>query len=176
MIQKKPNATWASLDSKASECKRSAFALLPVVREAFEKSAKPHEKLIVEALEAITELITLWGNADSTLTSDEFNYFILLGERFFMIYHDLNQRAANERRSAFHVAHKFHAFLHTIQQAKYLNPKLNTCWRGEDYVGHLSKLAHSVPFGVKSTRITQKVALKYRILMHLLLTKKDFIL
>ena len=172
----KPNATWASLDSKASECKHLSFALLPVVREAFEKSAKPHEKQIVEALETITELITLWDNADTTLTSDEFNYSTLLGERFFMIYHDLNQWAADEGRSAFHVVHKFHTFLHTIQQAKYLNPKLNTCWRGEDYVGHLSKLAHSVSFGVKSTRITQKVALKYRILMHLLLTRKDFIL
>ena len=75
---KKPNATWASLDSKASECKHLSFALLPVVREAFEKSAKPHEKLIVEALEAITELITLWDNADSTLTSDEFNLIIPL--------------------------------------------------------------------------------------------------
>lgn len=63
-----------------------------------------------------------------------------------MIYHDLNQWAADEGRSAFHVVHKFHTFLHTIQQAKYLNPKLNTCWRGEDYVGHLSKLAHSVAF------------------------------
>ena len=173
---KKPNATWASLDSKASGCKHVSFALLPVVREAFEKSAKPHEKLIVEALETITELITLWDNADSTLTSDEFNYSTLLGERFFMIYHDLNQWAARQGRSAFHVVHKIHKFLHTIQQAKYPNPKLNTCWRGEDYVGHLSKLAHSVSFGAKSTRITQKVALKYRILMHLLLTRKDFIL
>ena len=173
---KEPNATWASLDSKGAECKHLAFALLPVVKEAFEKSAKPHEKQIVEALGAITELITLWDNAANTLTSDEFDYSILLAERFFNLYHDLNQWAADEGRSAFHVVHKFHTLLHTIQQAKYLNPKLNTCWRGEDFVGHLSKLAHSVSFGVKSTRITQKLALKYRILMHLLLSRKDFII
>ena len=172
---KKPNATWASLDSKGAECKHLAFALLPVVKEAFEKSAKPHEKQIVEALEAITELINLWDNAANTLTSDEFDYSILLGERFFNLYHDLNQWAADEGRSAFHVVHKFHTLLHTIQQAKYLNPKVNTCWRGEDFVGHLSKLAHSVSFGVKSTRITQKLAPKYRVLMHLLLSRKDFI-
>ena len=114
---------WIQKNLSASIC---LLALLPVVREAFEKSAKPHEKLIVEALETITELITLWDNADSTLTSDEFNYSTLLGERFFMIYHDLNQWAAGEGRSAFHVVHKFHKFLHTIQQAKYPNPKLNT--------------------------------------------------
>ena len=82
-----------------------------------------------------------------------------------MIYHDLNQWGEDEGRSAFHVVQTPH-FSSTIQQAKYLNPKLNTCWRGDDYVGHLSKLAHSVSFGVKSTRITQKVALKYKILMH----------
>ena len=34
---KRPNATWASLDSKGAECKHLAFALLPVVKEAFEK-------------------------------------------------------------------------------------------------------------------------------------------
>ena len=109
-------------------------------------SRKPLKK--VQSLEAITELITLWDNAANTLTSDEFDYSILLGERFFNLYHDLNQWAADEGRSAFHVVHKFHTLLHTIQQAKYLNPKVNTCWRGEDFVGHLSKLAHSVSFGV----------------------------
>ena len=152
------------------------FCIAASGQGSLEKSAKPHEKQIVEALEATTELITLWDNAANTLTSDEFDYSILLGERFFNLYHDLNQWAADEGRSAFHVVHKFHTLLHTIQQAKYLNPKLNTCWRGEDFVGHLSKLAHSVSFGVKSTRITQKLALKYRILMHLLLSRKDFII
>ena len=37
---KKPNATWASLDSKGAGCKHLAFALLPVVKEAFEKKCK----------------------------------------------------------------------------------------------------------------------------------------
>ena len=35
-------------------------------------------------------------------------------------------------------------------------------------MGHVSKMAPSVSFGVSSTKLTQKMAPKYRVLLHLL--------
>ena len=53
-----------------------------------------------------------------------------------------------------------------------MNPTKHMCFLGEDYVGLISKLAHSVSFGVSSTRLTLKVVPKYRVLVHFLLTRK----
>ena len=44
---------------------------------------------------------------------------------------------------------------------------------GEDFVGRISTLAHSVSHGVRSTGLSRKVALKYKVLLHLRLTRQD---
>ena len=65
-------------------------------------------------------------------------------------------------RKSFHKVHKHHMFVHLIQEAKYLNPRFHWCFKAEDYVGHLAKLTHSVSMGVRSTRLSQKLAAKYQ--------------
>ena len=47
------------------------------------------------------------------------------------------------------------------------------CVPGEDFVGRISTLAYSVSHGVRSTRLSLKVAAKYKILLHLRLTRQD---
>ena len=42
----------------------------------------------------------------------------------------------------------------------------------EDFVGRIAALTHSVSMGVKSTSLCKKVAPKYRILLHLLLSRE----
>ncbi len=50
---------------------------------------------------------------------------------------------------------------------------LSEDWPGEDFVGKISKLAHSVSMGVKATRISRKVLPKYRVMLHVRLARGD---
>jgi hypothetical protein len=63
---------------------------------------------------------------------------------------------------------------HMVLDAKFLNPSKVWCFKGEDYVGKISTLAGSVTMGVRSTKLSQKVASKYRHWLHLRLTRGDF--
>ena len=53
-----------------------------------------------------------------------------------------------------------------------LNPKTHWTFSSEDFVGKMSILTASVSPGVSSTRLSLKVAPKYRILLHFLLTRE----
>ena len=47
-----------------------------------------------------------------------------------------------------------------------LPPKLQ-----RDFVGHISKMCHSISFGVSSTKVSSKLCPKYRLHLHLLLRR-----
>ena len=79
-------------------------------------------------------------------------------------------------RKSFHKVHKHNAFIHLLKKSKFLNPKLQWWFKAEDFVGHCSKLWHSVSMGVGSTRLSLKIANKYRVFQHLLLTRKKLLL
>ena len=64
-----------------------------------------------------------------------------------------------------------HCDEHLLQNSKYMNPGRQWNFRAEDYVGHISKMTHSISFGVGATRISNKVSAKYRVHIHLLLTR-----
>ena len=75
-------------------------------------------------------------------------------------------------RPLFHIVNKSHTFLHWSWEAYFINPRAHTCWKGEDFVGQMAKLGHSVSFGVRTTRLSQKLMAKYQILLHLLYTRE----
>ena len=83
-----------------------------------------------------------------------------LPKRFFDAYQDLHNWAAAEGRKLFHITFKF-------KNTKYLNFRVHHNFRGEDFVGQIRQLGHSCSFGCKATR-------KYKILLHLQLTKPNF--
>ena len=74
-------------------------------------------------------------------------------------------------RKSFNIVAKYHSFVHLVWNSRFLNPKLQRCFKGEDFVGQMSRLTHSVSMGVSATRLSNKVAPKYRILVHLFLTR-----
>ena len=73
----------------------------------------------------------------------------------------------------FHIVLKRHTFYHLVQNSKFLNPRFHWCFKSEDFVGRISRLTHSVSMGVKATRLSLKVAPKYRVLLHLRLTRDN---
>ena len=55
-----------------------------------------------------------------------------------------------------------------------MNFRIHHNFRSEHFVGQISQLGHSCSFGVKSTRVSVKLMEKYRILLHLQLTRPGF--
>ena len=86
----------------------------------------------------------------------------------------MNTWALSKSLKLFNVTHKFHSMMHLIKNAQFLNFRIHHNFRAEDFVGQVSILTHSVSFGVKSVRVCAKVAIKYRILLHLQLTRPGF--
>ena len=54
----------------------------------------------------------------------------------------------------------------------FFNPKTHWTFSSEDFVGKISIVASSVSPGVSSTKISAKLAPKYRVLLHFLLTRE----
>ena len=107
-------------------------------------------------------------------TPTEFEKASNLAKRFFSTYADLNEWAVKENRKLFHTTHKFHTFHHLIKNPKFLNWRLHQNYRAEHFVGQMATLAHSVSFGVKSSRLSSKIAVKYKLLLHLQLLRPGF--
>ena len=171
--EKKPHVTHPSLKSKAAESKHLAPALLQVCKDMLDNS-DPLDQHIVEALDNICTLMELFDQAPAVLTSEEHSLAMSLAESFLDNYAWLNKWAIDNERMLFHYTIKFHTFWHLIQNSQFLNPRYHWCFKSEDFVGKVSRLAMSVSMGTKSTKISTKIAPKYRILLHLRLTRAGF--
>ena len=175
---KKPWAKNASLDCKGAEARRLLPALLPVLKlmlslEKDEALGKVHEQMLCAA-ESLEKLVSLWDGASTILTAAEYEESLALGKAFLDAYLFLHHWSLEKDRCSFHIVAKHHTFIHLLWNSKYLNPRMQWCFKGEDFVGQISKLTHSISMGVSSTRLSLKVAPKYRVLLHFKLTRPEF--
>lgn len=167
----KPWASKASLDCKAGEGKHLLPAFVPVLEKIFKGTAEQSELKMLQAASSLEKLVSLWCGAESFLSTQQFNKSMALGKEFLVAYQWLNEWSLEKGRNSFAIVAKHHTFIHLLWNSKFMNPTRHWCFLGEDYVGHMSKLAHSVSFGVSSTKLTTKISPKYRVLVHLLLTR-----
>ena len=167
----KPWASKAFLDSKAGEAKHLLPALVPCLEKLFEGTTELCEQKMLTAASSLEKLVQLWCDAGTFLTPREFAKAMTLGTEFLDAYKWLNAWSLEKGRNSFAIVAKHHTFIHMLWNSKFMNPTKHWCFLGEDYVGHISKLAHSVSFGVSSTRLTLKICPKYRVLVHFLLTR-----
>ena len=169
----KPHQTYAFFNGKASESKYFLPALLHVAKLTLDSTSALHAH-VIGAMETIHGLVRVFDTAGIVLTAPEFQCAKNLVCEFFTHYDCCNAWAVGEGRLLFHIVPKFHMLWHLVLASKHLNPRMTWCFRSEDYVGKISHVANSVSMGVKSTRISQKVALKYRHMLHLRLTRGDY--
>ena len=167
----KPWASKAFLDCKAGEAKHLLPALVPCLEKLFEGTTELCEQKMLTAASSLEKLVQLWCDAGTFLTPREFAKAMTLGKEFLDAYKWLNAWSLEKGRNSFAIVAKHHTFIHMLWNSKFMNPTKHWCFLGEDYVGHISKLAHSVSFGVSSTRLTLKICPKYRVLVHFLLTR-----
>ena len=126
---------------------------------------------MISAAKSLEKLVALWDEAETFLTPSQFAQSMALGKEFLLSYKWLNSWSLEKDRNSFAIVIKHHTFIHLLLNSKYMNPRRQWCFRGEDFVGHVSKMAHSISFGVSSTKISTKLCPKYRIFFHLLMTR-----
>ena len=170
---KKPHQDFPKLEAKGSETKHFGPAFLPVLQSLLDTSKEEHSKM-VEALDCLVNLLSVFDAADMVLAEMEFDQATNLAKRFFDVYDWLHRWAARVDRKLFHITMKFHTGHHLVHDSQHLNPK--ACWnfRSEDFVGKISRLGGSVAMGVKSTKLSSKIAAKYRALLHMQLKRLGF--
>ena len=112
------------------------------------------------------------GQCRSFLTEGEFLMSMSLATTFLQEYTWLNNWAQAEDRKLYHKVMKFHQFIHLVKNSRFINPRYHWCFKSEDFVGHCARLGHSVSMGVAATKLSTKVMPKYRILLHLLLSRE----
>ena len=159
---------------KAAELKYFAPCFLQVLKNMLRGLDQRPELQMVECLQAFCNLTQLFDEAPMFLSPQEYETARDLGERFLTLYEELNEWSSLDQRRLFHKVHKHHSMQHMVHSAKDMNPRHVWNFRAEDFVGAMSRLAHSTSFGLKSTQVSNKVALKYKVLLHLKLTRAGF--
>ena len=119
-------------------------------------------------------MISHMDNVGAFPTASEYKVVDRLAKSFFDCYQDLHDWGLAKGRKLFHIVHKFHSCRHLFKNTRYLNYRAHHNFKAEDFVGQISELAHSCSFGVGSTRLPAKIMEKYKILVHLQLTKPGF--
>ena len=167
----KPWSKYASLDCKGAEARHLLPALIPVIQAAFAETMEGCEDHMLRACTSLEKLVKLWDEMSWFPTAAEYEQTLHLAGAFLRSYEWLNIWSLGKDRKSFNIVAKHHSFVHLTQNSRFLNPKLHWCFKGEDFVGQMSRLTHSVSMGVSATRLSNKVAPKYRILVHLFLTR-----
>ena len=152
----KPWATTASLHIKAGEAKHLLPALVPILEKIFAGTMKEEESKMIHAASSLEKLVKLWDIAGEFLTPAEFATAMALGKEYLLTYKWLHSWSLEKDRNSFAIVAKHRTFIHLVMNCKFGNPKRQWCFRGEDYVGHISKMCHNISFGVSSTKLTTK--------------------
>jgi hypothetical protein len=172
--KKAPFAQHPALSAKAGESKHFALALLQVCKEVLDKGSAVDQH-IVRALQNICEVVALFDATDIFLTDKQSSKALNLALAFLDDYAWLHNWAESQDKNLFHTGPlKFHTFYHLVLNSKFMNPRFHWTFRNEDFVGRISTLTHSVSMGVRSTKLSLKACSKYRVLLHLRITRHNF--
>lgn len=169
----KPHKNYPVLEAKAAETKHLLPCLLQVLQEVLPAEEPIHGKMQA-CLASLVSIAEHYDACGMFLTHNEFKEASNLAKRFFESYNSLQQWALVKGQKLFHVTWKFHSFMHLIKESKFLNYRCHSCYKAEHFVGQVSVLAHSCSFGVKPSKLSEKVFSKYRLLLHLQLCRPGF--
>ena len=171
MIARNPGPNLAVLECKGAEARHLLPALIPVTQAAFAETMEDCEDHMLRASTSLEKLVRMWDDLGTFPTTAEYEETLHLAGTFLRSYEWLNQWSLEKGRKSFNIVAKHHSFLHLVWKSRHLNPKLHWCFKGEDFVGQISRLTPSIFMGVSAPRLSCKVAPKCRILAHLFLTR-----
>ena len=169
---KQPHSAPPALSLKGNESKHFLPAFLQVCKSLLKRDIW-HESCMLDALQSMQQLVEVYNKADVPIAAENKNAFTF-AKTVLGYLHFLRDWALQEGKLLFHVVHKFHTFQHRVEKSKFLNPKACCCFANEDHVAKMSQLVFSISPGVRSSKLCKKVGPKYRVLLHLLLTRDNF--
>ena len=158
----RPHKEQPFLRTKAAESK----GLVPVFASLaleFNEGTETDE-LIIQLYDSMSQLLDLMDNSGFFPSDEEATQAMECMNLFLESYSDLRANAESDK--LWHKTIKFHMSRHLAAGFQWMNPKRFWCFSNEDYVGRISRLAHSASFGTSLLVLSQKVAEKYRHLQH----------
>jgi hypothetical protein len=165
----KPFQDYPTLKGKGSEIKH----LMPVILNiAKRRSTGSHYDLrAIAAFEALTMFSRLIDASDMVPTPEIAETARNLMQQFLLHNQWLNRYCVNEGVKKWHVVYKHHMANHLADNFQFLSPRFSWCFKAEDFVGQMSRLAHSCTFGVKTSRLSLKFMDKCRLMLHVRFTR-----
>ena len=150
---------------------KASKAFIPVIQKLFEDTMEESGKNMILVATNLEKLVKLWDEAHTFLTTSLYQKGLKLAGNFLRSYAWMNQWSLEKDRMSSHIVPTHHSFIRLVWNSKCLSPRIRWCFKADDFVGQVSRLTHSVSMGASSTRLSLKVAPKYRILVHLFLTR-----
>jgi hypothetical protein len=92
---------------------------------------------------------------------------------FLLTYSWFAKQCERQGELRWNIVPKFHYAWHLSRMAKWLNPKVYRCYSGEDFVGRMSRLAHTCTPGIAGYRLSHGLLAKYTVGMHIRITRGD---
>ena len=165
-----PNQSYPCLRYiKARECRYLASVAVALSRE-FETESL-HSKHRTKCMEALERLYDTIDHGDVIFTRRERLQFRSHCEAFLSHYSWLAKSAMQQRQLRWSVVPKFHLSAHLPDQAEYINPRCTWAYAGEHMVGLMAALGQSCLSGTPAWLVCRTLVAKYRVAMHLRITK-----
>lgn len=144
--------------------------LLPIVLAICEEhsSGSTRDRMRICCLKSLHTLYGIFKNAGQVLSDDEHKSAVDMVDRFLQSYHWLAAYHLNRDEAVFNFVPKFHMIYHIADMAKWLNPRLVSCYGFESYIGKIKRSAIACLPGSTMVRIGSKVADNYAMVLHML--------
>ena len=123
---KQPLATHPMLHCKGAECKHLVKPLLAVLRKMLKKGRHIHNNML-SCLQSISDLIDLWDSCGMFLSCEW-----------------------KKAMGSCHIVAKHHMGWHMCLDSRHQNPRFSASWKGEGFVGKMSRLCHLCSFGTQT--------------------------
>lgn len=120
-----------------------------------------------QVFENLAKLYSVFDKAGFFLSANEFAQASAAMEQFQLHYNWLAKKSFADELTKWNQVPKFHYAWHLVAASKFQNPKRTRCYGGEDFVGRISRLAHSVLGGTPAFRVAHNLFRKYVIAMHI---------
>ena len=162
-----PNQNYPSLSKsvKAAEARHLAPIAYMIAREYDRGTAEDASR--TQMLKHVSQFYDIAERADLIPSAEHGHGMNEALQSDLQHYSFLASISMREHRFEYNLVPKCHFALHLGEQSLFMNPRRFWTYGSEDFVGRLSSLALACANGVGTLRISEQVAIKYRVVMHM---------
>ena len=163
---RRPWADAPTLKAHAGEIRHLVPVLaLVATQRAGDSTAAAH---MAAALQNLATLNMVCDSQDMFMTAESAEKAFTSMKRSLQHYAWLHINFQDTQR--FPIRPKFHFCYHIAYFARYQNPRTSWCYKNEDWVGRLARIAHSCSHGTGGVKVSASLHQKYLVMLHLRLT------